>query len=67
MKTLAEVAREDKKIQQHVFKSYNITPEHAKNKRLQEMAAESFRTPGKPVDICRNARRQRHERAKNCL
>jgi hypothetical protein len=67
MKSFAECAKEDAKIVKHCFKGYNITPEHAKNRRLREIAADGFRIEGRTVNLCKNARTQRATQAKRGL
>lgn len=51
MKSFADCAKDDRKIVEHCFRNYNMTPEHAKNKRKQELAAESFRVDGRIMNI----------------
>lgn len=63
MKSFAECAKDDRKIIDHCFKGYNITPEHAKNKRKQELAAESFRIDGRILNI----HEKRLTQSKRCL
>lgn len=54
MKTMAQIAREDRKAMKHIWKNYKQTPEHAKNARLRELQADNFRIEGRLDNVSKN-------------
>jgi hypothetical protein len=63
-KTFAECAEEDARVCKHCFKNYQITSEHARNKRLQELVADKFRIEGRLDNVGRNGLTRRATQSK---
>lgn len=64
MKSFAECAIEDSRIVNHCWRNYRVTPEHAKNKREQELVADKFRIEGRIMGIHKNKGTCRETQAK---
>ena len=54
-KTMAQIAREDRKMMVHAFRSYKNTSAEAKLKRKLELVGDAFRAEGKIDNIIKNA------------